>query len=82
MDISERQANQKQAKPQDEIKFIRWPRVHEICGISRSHVHQLMIEGRFPKSIKLCGKRSSGWVLSEVQEWVQQRLASRDQDAA
>jgi predicted DNA-binding transcriptional regulator AlpA len=81
MSVTERKANPEQAA-QHQIKFIRWPAVHEICAVSRSHVQELMAKGKFPQSVKLCGSRASGWVLSEVEEWAKERMDSRNSDAA
>ena len=81
MSVTERKANPEQAA-QHQIKFIRWPAVHEICAISRGHVQELMAKGKFPQSVKLCGSRASGWVLSEVEEWAKERMDSRNSDAA
>ena len=37
----------------------------------------LMAEQRFPKQIKL-GARAAGWLLTEVEEWIEDRVAERD----
>ena len=55
-------------------RIIRWPIVHDKVGLCRSHVHKLVSQGSFPKPIKL-GLRSSGWVESEVDTWLEQRIA-------
>ena len=55
--------------------------VIDITGISRSHLYALAEKGEFPKQIKL-SERSSAWVESEVQEWIDTRIAQRDQEAA
>jgi len=43
-------------------------------GLCRSHVHKLVSQGLFPRQIKL-GLRSSGWVESEIDTWLEQRIA-------
>lgn len=59
-------------------RLLRWPDVHLIVGICRSHAHQLAIEGKFPAPVKLVeGGRASAWIESEVHDWVQSRIASR-----
>ncbi|MCB1669320.1 MAG: AlpA family transcriptional regulator [Porticoccaceae bacterium] len=58
-------------------RLIRWPEVHEITGLCRSHVHQLAAKTppQFPRPRKLVpGGRASAWVESEIREWVQQRI--------
>lgn len=61
-------------------RIIRWPAVHNKVGLCRSHVHKLVSQGTFPQPIKL-GIRSSGWVESEVDQWLEHRIAdSRPND--
>ena len=52
-----------------------------ITGLSRSHLYSLAQQGIFPKPVKLT-ERSSAWVETEVQEWIESRIALRDQEAA
>jgi prophage regulatory protein len=49
-------------------KGIRW---------TRMHLDRLEREGRFPKRIHL-SKRSVAWVESEVDDFLEARLAERD----
>ena len=52
-------------------------------GISRSYLYQLSKEGLFPKSVKLVPQGSAvAWVASEVQDWIDARIAERDGGAA
>jgi len=52
--------------------------VSEISGLSGSTIYRLAKKGQFPKPIKL-GQRSSGWLKSEVEQWLQERIeASRN----
>ena len=44
-------------------------------GLSRSSIHQLIREGRFPASIEL-HRRCRCWVASEVDRWVTDRIAA------
>jgi len=57
-------------------------RIKEVCertGLSRSYLYQLSKVGNFPQSISLVpGGTSVAWVASEVDEWVNQRIAKRD----
>jgi prophage regulatory protein len=65
-------------------RIIRWPKVHDKVDLCRSHVHKLVSQGLFPSPIKLTPNgRASGWVESEVNEWLEQRIAdSRCNNAA
>jgi prophage regulatory protein len=58
-------------------KLIKLKDVVAITGLSRSHVYALAQQGLFPKQIKLT-ERSSAWVGSEVQDWIDSRIAQRD----
>ena len=46
-------------------------------GLSRSSVYRLAQAGEFPKPIKL-SERSSGWLESEVNNWIDSRIEQRD----
>jgi prophage regulatory protein len=52
-----------------------------ITGLSRSYVYALAQQDIFPKPVKLT-ERSSAWVESEIQEWIDSRIALRDGGAA
>ena len=54
----------------------RWE-VESRTGYSRSTLYKMMAEDRFPKPVRL-GPRAVGWVESEVDAWLQDRLAERD----
>ena len=56
-------------------RLLRWPCVQQRVGICRSHAHQLIAKGLFPKPRKLVpGGRASAWPESEINEWVKQRV--------
>ncbi len=57
--------------------ILRLPQVKHKIGLSRSAIYQLISLGEFPKQIKL-GERSSGWLDSEINQWITQRIAKRD----
>ncbi len=59
------------------MRIIRLKDVIESTGIARSTIYKLVGEGEFPKPVPLVG-RTVGWVESEVQEWIQGRIAQRD----
>lgn len=59
-------------------RIIRLPEVKKLTGISRSNIYGLIKRNKFPKQVNL-GARSVGWVESEVQEWIEHRIAERDQ---
>ena len=58
-------------------KFLRLPEVISKTGYRRSNLYLLMHEGRFPKAVRL-GPKAVAWLESEVDEWMQGRIAERD----
>lgn len=61
-------------------KIIRLPKVKEMVGLGTTSIYDKMKRGEFPKQIKL--GRLSGWVESEIQAWITQRItASRLEQA-
>ena len=58
--------------------LLKMPEVRAKTGLSRSHLYALAQNGEFPKPIKL-SERSSAWVESEVQDWIDTRIAQRDE---
>lgn len=59
--------------------LIKLNNVIAITGVSRSHIYALAQKGQFPKPVKLT-ERSSAWVESEVQDWIESRIAQRDME--
>jgi prophage regulatory protein len=55
----------------------REPRRHELTGIPTSTWYDLQNAGKAPKPIKL-GVRSVGWMIEELEAFVEARRAERD----
>lgn len=47
--------------------------VVQVCNISRSTLYRLVREKSFPPPRALTGKRSVGWLKSDVHEWIESR---------
>jgi len=63
-------------------RIVRLPEVKQLVGLSRSELYRRMALNEFPKSISL-GKRSVGWIESEINEWISEIIKrSRDTAAA
>ena len=57
-------------------RFLRFPEVKERVGYSRSMVHLLIKEGKFPAPYKL-GLRASGWLESSIDKWIAERISAQ-----
>ena len=55
-------------------RILRLSEVQARTGLSRTTIYELRVEGRFPQPVGL-GARSVGWIESEVNEWVRERIA-------
>ncbi len=55
--------------------ILRLPQVKEQTGLSRSAIYKRISEGTFPKQIGL-GGRAVGFLESDIQNWIKQRLAA------
>ena len=55
-------------------RILRWPELRNTVGYSRTNIYYLMKKGDFPQAIKL-GGRAIGWLESEVNEWINDRVA-------
>ena len=58
------------------LRILRIKDVEVMTGLKKSSVYERIRNGGFPKPVKL-GPRATGFVESEVAEWVNQRLRCR-----
>ena len=56
------------------VRILRLPEVQRRTGLSRSTIYVRLDQGRFPKPVSL-GARAVGWIESEVDEWIRERIA-------
>ncbi|WYX26830.1 AlpA family transcriptional regulator [Achromobacter xylosoxidans] len=56
--------------------MLRRAEVEARTGFKRAHIYSLIKEGRFPKPVPL-GVRAVGWVSTEVDQWINDRLQAR-----
>jgi len=61
-------------------KLLRIKQVQDRTSLSKSYIYQLCSQNQFPKSIQLvAGGSSVAWIESEIQEWIDSRIAARDE---
>jgi prophage regulatory protein len=53
--------------------ILRLPSVKTRIGLSRSSIYLRIAEGTFPKPVSL-GLRAVGWLESDIEEWLRQRI--------
>lgn len=56
-------------------KLLRLPDVKATTGLSKSTIYARISEGTFPKQIPL-GPRLVVWVESDIQNWIDEQVAS------
>lgn len=59
------------------MRFLRLKEVIALTGLGRSSIYKFMDENTFPKTVSL-GGRAVAWVESEIEEWMEKRLALRE----
>ena len=60
-------------------QIIKLPAVIKLSALSSATIYRLIKKGEFPKQIKL-SERSSGWLLSEVEQWLDDKVNAREVD--
>lgn len=60
------------------MRIMRLDEVMTVTGLRRSSVYKYMAIGTFPRPVPL-SDRAVGWVSFEIEEWVKERIAARDQ---
>lgn len=53
--------------------ILRLPEVKSRTGLSRSTIYARIKEGTFPSSVSL-GARAVGWIDSEIQQWLEEKI--------
>ena len=64
-------------RPKVDKRILRINEVVFITGLSKTTVYRYCADGIFPDPVPLGGSRI-GWLLTEVEAWVESRVAARD----
>jgi prophage regulatory protein len=81
----ERRARQRAAQRQQALvettnsglrRIVRWPQLEAMTGRGRTAIQSDIKAGLFPRGIPL-GGRARGWLIEEVDAWIQARAAER-----
>jgi len=60
------------------MKFLRLPEVKSRTGFSRSSIYLFVQNGTFPRPVRI-GDRAVAWLETEIDEWIEARLAEREE---
>lgn len=62
----------------DAQTILRLPEVRSRTGLPRSTIYLRISQGTFPSPVSL-GARSVGWIASEIEEWIADRISQSRQ---
>ncbi len=60
-----------------DLKILRRPQVEKATGLAKSSIYEKIERDEFPRPIKL-GERAVGWLESDVKDWLNAKIAKRD----
>lgn len=55
-------------------RFLRITDVQDQIGLGRSKIYQMIKAGTFPSPYKIAGGKASGWLESEIDEWIEKQV--------
>ena len=58
-------------------RIIGWSELKTMVPYTRQHVLKLEKSGKFPRRLTV-GANRIGWLLSEIEVWIEARIAERD----
>jgi prophage regulatory protein len=61
-------------------RVLRLPEVKVMTGLGHSAIYEAISQGTFPPPIELT-RAARGWLESEIEDWLDQRIAERDAGA-
>lgn len=66
---------------QSALVILRRKQVEQRTGLSRSSIYAKLKEKTFPAPVTL-GPKSVGWIESEINSWISEQVAKRDESLA
>ena len=64
------------APPPGGLVVLRRRQVMARTGLAQSSIYELVAADEFPRPVRL-SRRRVGWIQSEVEDWIRQRIAAR-----
>jgi len=65
------------------MRILRFKDVQKLIPLSRSHIYNLISNGRFPAPVKLvAGGRGAGWWEHEIYEYLERRYIASARDGS
>lgn len=61
-------------RERDGARILRFKQVAALVGLGKSSIYRKVQEGTFPKPIKLGSARASGWISTEVYDWIDDQV--------
>ena len=74
IDAHPRAATTDDVGARDNARMLRLKQVAAIVGLGRSSIYRKVQEGTFPSPIKLGSARASGWISTEVYDWIDEQI--------
>lgn len=63
------------------MRVIKLKDVLSKTGLGKTTLYALLKQSQFPKPVSL-GLRAVGWLESEIEAWIQEKINARDQQAS
>jgi prophage regulatory protein len=62
-------------------RILRFAQVEDRTGLKHSAIYERIGNGTFPRQVPL-GPKAVGWLETEIDEWIAQRVRRRDEGGA
>ena len=72
-----KEKHRQNAVSNNKLALMRLPAVIAMTGLNKQRIYELIREDDFPKQVQLT-KRNVAWIKSEIEDWIESRIALRD----